>query len=100
MSPWGYTTTLPPHYDEMLVAMQGIQAAVYDVNGRTYAIGSSARVIYIAAGGSDDWFYGYGGVTLSFTVECFGSSFTAPVSAIPLVGAEVYAGIKRLAASL
>jgi len=97
MSPWGYTTTLPPDFDEMLISMQSIQTAVRSVNGRTYQIGSSARVIYIAAGGSDDWAYGDGGVVHSFTVECYGSSFTAPISAIRPTGREIYEGVKRLA---
>jgi len=97
MSPWGYTTNLPPHYDDMYQAMVSVQDAVWQVNGRSYDIGSSARVIYIAAGGSDDWTYGDGGVTLSFTVECWGSSFIAPISAIVPTGTEVYEGMKRLA---
>jgi len=100
MSPWGYTTDLPPHYNEMYVAMESITDAVYSENGRAYDYGTSARVIYIAAGGSDDWAYGSGGVTLSFTVECWGSSFTAPISAIIPTGSEVWQGMKQLALDL
>jgi len=97
MSPWGYSTNLPPDYNQMYAAMESITDAVRSVNGRSYEFGTSGRVIYIAAGGSDDWTYGDGGVVLSFTVECYGSNFTPPVSAIVPTGEEIYAGIKQLA---
>jgi len=100
MSPWGYTTTLPPDYSAMDTSMRAVASAIRAINGRTYATGTSARVIYIAAGGSDDFFYGDGGVVQSFTVESYGSNFTPPVSYILPIGRELWAGVKQLATLL
>jgi len=100
MSPWGYTTALPPDYGVMETVMRSCTDAIYDVNGRTYAYGTSARVIYVAAGGSDDFSYGDGGVVRSFTIEAAGNSFTAPISSILPIGQELWAGVKRIAEDL
>ena len=53
---WGYTTALPPNYTD-LVAKSKIGAdairAVY--GGAAWVYGSSAQILYIASGGSEDW---------------------------------------------
>jgi hypothetical protein len=72
-------------------------AAIRAVNGRTYASGSTARTLYIASGGSNDWTYGDHGVVCSFTIECYGTNFTPPVSQILPIGREVWAGVRALA---
>jgi len=100
MSPWGYTTALPPNYSAMDSSMRAVAAAIRTVNNRIYATGTSARVIYVAAGGSDDFFYGDGGVIQSFTVEAFGSNFTPPISYISSIGRELWVGVKQLATLL
>jgi len=100
MSPWGYTTALPPDYAAMDASMRAVAPAIRAINGRTYAIGTSARVIYVAAGGSDDNCYGEGGVVQSYTIEAYGTSFTPPVSYIPQIGRELWAGVKQLATIL
>jgi len=95
MSPWGYTTTLPPSgdYSEMSRVMQIATAAVRSVNGRSYTYGPIARVIYQASGGSTDYTYGHLGTVHSYAVETFGSSFTPAPTTIPVIGAEVWAGV-------
>jgi len=100
MSPWGYTTNLPPDYAAMDAAMKPVAAAIRTINNRNYATGTSARVIYVAAGGSDDYYYGGEGVVHSFTVEVYGTSFTPPVSYITPIGREIWAGVKQLATLL
>jgi murein tripeptide amidase MpaA len=97
LSPWGYTTTNPPDYTEMNRLMTAGVAAIRAINGRTYSHGSTSRTLYLASGGSSDWGYGAGGIIPSFTIECYGTSFTAPVSQITPIAREVYAGIKSLA---
>jgi murein tripeptide amidase MpaA len=97
LSPWGYTTTNPSDYTEMNRLMTAGVSAIRAVNGITYAHGSTSRTLYLAAGGSSDWGYGNGGIIPSFTIECYGTSFTAPVSQITPRAREVYAGIKSLA---
>jgi predicted deacylase len=95
MSPYGYTYNYPPtsDYDQMDRVMQVARSSIRSVNGRSYAIGTSANVIYIAAGGSDDWSYGGLGVIPSFTVEITGTGFTAPTSQILPLAREIWAGV-------
>jgi murein tripeptide amidase MpaA len=97
MSPWGSTTTLPPAYNAMNQYMTAAVNAVRGVNGRSYSYGSVANTIYLASGGSNDWSYGEGGVIPSYAIECYGTSFTAPVSQILPIGREIYAGIVAMA---
>jgi carboxypeptidase A2 len=99
MSPWGWTTAYPDDYDEMYRLMQLAQSGIYNTGGYEYDIGTSARVIYIAAGGSDDWAYGTTSrksIVPSYTIEARGSSFIAPVSSIVPVGSEIWAGCKAM----
>jgi len=96
-SPWAYTYTHPDDYDEMYEIMSTAVDAMFEINGRRYLFGSSADVIYISSGGSKDWVYGDSGVVRSFSVECYGTNFTPPVSWIPIIGSELYAGMKDLA---
>jgi len=95
MSPWGYTcTNTPPHYNEMRNNMQVATAATRAVNGNNYAFGDICRIIYQTSGGSIDYSYAVDDVIHSYSVETFGTSFTPPTSYIPLIGSEVYAGVK------
>jgi len=102
MSPWGYTTTLPPSgdYAEMARVMQVATAAVRGVNNRVYTYGPIARVIYQTSGGSTDYTYGHLGCVHSYAVETFGSSFTPLPSTIPVIGAEVCAGVLATARAM
>jgi len=96
MSPYGNTNSLPPDFPQMNLNMQAATDAIWGENGRTYAYGSVANVIYLASGGSNDWWYGGGGCLNSYAIEVFGSSFTPPVSWILPIGSEMWAGLKRL----
>jgi len=102
MSPYGWTYTLPPStdYNQMYSIMQIAQSGIRSVNGRSYAIGSSANVIYIASGGSDDWCYGVNGVIPSFTVEIYGTSFVTPTSQILPLGQEIWQGVLAVSEGL
>jgi len=97
MSPWGWTYNFPPRYTELDQIMRIARSSILSVNGYTYAIGTSANVIYIAAGGSDDWSFGDLDVTASFTVEIYGSSFTAPPTQIPFLAREIFIGVVGVA---
>jgi len=99
MSPWGYTTALPTDYNEMYRLMELASDAITATNGYSYEIGTSARVIYVAAGGSDDWAYGTTDrqkIIPSYTVEARGTSFIAPTSMIVPVGTEIWNGCKAM----
>jgi len=97
MSPWGYTYDYPPRYPQLDQIMQVARSSVRAVNGNTYAIGTSANVIYIAAGGSDDWAFGSLDVTPSFTVEIFGNTFQTPTNQIVRLGSEILNGVVGVA---
>jgi len=97
MSPWGYTYDYPPDYSLMYPVMEVARSAVRAVNGNVYAIGTSANVIYIAAGGSDDSAYGDYNVIPSFTVEILGNTFVTPPTQILLLAQEIWNGIDSVA---
>jgi len=98
MCPWGNTYNLPPaqDYNRMYAEMEGACNDIYDVNGRTYAYGSVGNVIYLAAGGSNDWAYANGYCDSPYALEVFGSSFTPPTSWILAIGREIWAGVKKI----
>ena len=53
---WGYTTTLPPNYDDLVAkAKIGADAISAVYGGAPWVYGPSAQILYIASGGSEDW---------------------------------------------
>jgi murein tripeptide amidase MpaA len=93
---WGYTTADPPNF-AILKQKAAIGAnAIRAVNGRTYTIGSSAQLLYIASGGSEDWTRGTLGILFSYCIELpptGGTGFIAPTSEIKKTGGETYTGV-------
>lgn len=95
--PWGYTSALPDDVDILDGLAQDVEAAIRAVNGTRYTVGSSTNVLYAAAGGSDDWVKGVGGVNLSYTIELPGGGnfgFDLPATRIDAVVKETFEGIK------
>ncbi|XP_049829450.1 carboxypeptidase B-like [Schistocerca gregaria] len=83
--PWGYTSELPDDWETLDALARQADAAQQAAGGPSYAIGSSTNVLYAAAGGSDDWTKGVGGVALSYTIELPGGGnlgFNPPASDI------------------
>jgi len=98
MSPWGSTYTLPPaqDYNRMYEEMERACNAIYNVNSRQYDFGSVGNVIYLAAGGSNDYAYGAGDCVSSYALEVFGSNFTPPTSWILPIATEIWEGLREL----
>jgi len=95
MSPWGYSCSdIPIDYPVMDAVMKAAVDAVRTENGNSYAYGPICRTIYQASGGSTDYSYGDGGAIHSYALEAYGSSFTPAPSQIPLIGQEIYLGLK------
>lgn len=95
--PWGYTSALPEDADELHALATRVNAAIAAVAGTRYTIGSSTNVLYPAAGGSDDYVKGVGGVALSYTIELPGGGtwgFDLPTSRILPVVRETFEGIR------
>mmetsp|Transcript_17331 Transcript_17331/g.19726 ORF Transcript_17331/g.19726 Transcript_17331/m.19726 type:complete len:577 (-) Transcript_17331:239-1969(-) len=95
MSPYGWTTSLPPSrdYDRMDTCMRAAADAFRSVAGNSLTTGSSANAIYVASGGSDDWFYSALDVVFSYTAEVRGNSFQPAASNIVPSNLEVFAAM-------
>jgi len=94
--PWGYEK-LDTHDRHELHNMGRIGAqAIQRVNPRRkYKVGSAAKMLYPASGGSDDWAKGGAGIKYSYTVELPDTGaygFLLPSSRIESVGKETHAG--------
>ncbi|CAF1578012.1 unnamed protein product, partial [Adineta ricciae] len=92
----GYTKNDPPNF-ALLKAKAKIGAdAIKSVNGRSYTIGSSAQLLYVASGGSEDWTRGDLQVLYSYCIELpptGGNGFIVAASEIKKTGYETYVGI-------
>lgn len=96
--PWGYTSALPEDADELDSLGRRVGNAITAYDGTRYTVGSSTNVLYAAAGGSDDWVKGVGGVELSYTIELPGGGswgFDLPTSRILPVVQETFVGVRE-----
>lgn len=95
--PWGYTSDLPADWKELHLLASDANYAISSLRGTRYTVGSSTNVLYVAAGGSDDWCKGVGGVNLSYTIELPGGGrfgFDLPTDQISGVVQETWLGVK------
>ncbi|KAK8397432.1 hypothetical protein O3P69_004876 [Scylla paramamosain] len=100
MYPWGYTSALPDDWKDLDNLAQDAVSALTAVHGTQYEIGSSTNTIYAAAGGSDDWAKGVGGVKYAYTVELRDQGyygFLLPPSKIIPSGEETFEALKVVA---
>ncbi|XP_011505294.1 PREDICTED: carboxypeptidase B-like [Ceratosolen solmsi marchali] len=97
MYPWGFTKDLPKNWQVLhQIALKAAQSAN---NGTNYTVGSSARVLYIAFGGSDDWAMEKAGVPIVYTVELpefNGKLFVMPQEEIRPMVRETYKILKHM----
>jgi len=97
--PWGYDRV--DHRDERELERLGRVAA--RALGRGYTVGSAAKVLYPAAGGSDDWAFGGAGIPYSYTIELPDTGthgFILPASYISQVAPEALAATVAMARDL
>jgi len=100
MTPWGYTTDLPPDYDVEYNLAVSATDALTAVHGKEYTVGSIANVIYLASGSTVDWIYGTAGVVYSYGVELRDKGlygFDLPAEEIIPSGQETFAAIRVIA---
>ncbi len=100
LSPWGYTSNLPPEPVQTIFnRLNGDMAReVRSVHGMTYVSGPSYTTIYPASGAVPDWAFGAQGI-LSWTFELRDTGtygFVAPASAIVPTGQENYVAVLTL----
>lgn len=103
LTPWGYTTELPPNYAEQVKLAEITTRALESIHGIKYTVGSSAGTLYTVSGGARDWAYGVAGAKFSYTVELrddgkFG--FLLPAGEIIPSGEETWVGVKTMVAFL
>ncbi|XP_037785114.1 carboxypeptidase B-like [Penaeus monodon] len=67
--PWGYRRTTPKNSVELEEVGKGMAEAIRKAQGKVFAVGSSAKLLYPASGASDDWALGVAKVPLSYTLE-------------------------------
>uniref|UniRef100_A0A8W8KIA1 Peptidase M14 domain-containing protein n=1 Tax=Magallana gigas TaxID=29159 RepID=A0A8W8KIA1_MAGGI len=78
-------------------------AALAQLYGTNYVVGSSTNVLYSAAGGSDDWAKGGAGVKYSYTIELRDTGahgFVLPTNQIEPNCRESWRGLAEFALSL
>ena len=102
MSPYGYSTDLPPTADYN--AQQSVSAAatkaLLAVHGTKYEYGPISTTIYPASGSSADWTYSVCGILYSFGVELRDTGkygFLLPEDQIIPTGEETLAAVKVMA---
>jgi hypothetical protein len=99
-TPYGYSTNLPADYNTLLALANSGAAAITAVNNRRYAVGSVARLLYIASGSTVDWAYDVLKIPFTYTIELpptqneAATGFVLPVALAPGVCIETYAGMK------
>lgn len=99
-TPWGYSARdTRDHAEQMRVAKAAVDA-IYNAGYHTrYSFGSSAALLYPAAGGSEDWTYGKLGIKYSFGTELRDTGrhgFLLPADQIIPTAREYFEGIKAL----
>ncbi|ESO91017.1 hypothetical protein LOTGIDRAFT_233512 [Lottia gigantea] len=100
--PWGYSASDVPSDNSILEAIA--RNATSAMQNR-YTIGRSAAVLYVAAGGSDDYAKGAAGIPYAYTVELPPTGYTnrgfaLPVSSIPGVATDTLKGLKAFSYSV
>merc|ERR1719150_3361756 len=97
--PWGYDR-LDHSREYELKRMGNVGARAM---GRGYTVGSAAKVLYPAAGGSDDWAFGGADIPYSYTIELPETGthgFILPASYISQVAPEALAATVAMARDL
>ncbi|XP_042877673.1 carboxypeptidase B-like [Penaeus japonicus] len=69
LHPWGYRRVTPINSDQLAEVGKGMADEIRRTQGSNFAVGSSAKLLYPAAGASDDWALGVAKVPLSYTLE-------------------------------
>ncbi len=103
LSPWSYTSTLPPDSSIFNQLNASMQSAIQGVHGQFYDAGPTYTTIYPASGASGDWYYGAGStprkiLAWGFELRDTGTyGFVLPADQIIPNGEEIMAGVVGLA---
>ncbi|MBL8761895.1 MAG: hypothetical protein JNL50_11400 [Phycisphaerae bacterium] len=106
LSPWSYTSALPPDAAIFDVLNASMQSAIQGVHGQFYDAGPTYTTIYPASGSSGDWYYGAGStarkiLSWGFELRDTGANgFLLPADQIIPNGEEIMAGMIELASAI
>lgn len=99
LSPWGYTSQMPPDRPLFAQLDDMLADAIESMNGLRYTAGPAYTTIYPAAGVVPDWMYGARGI-LSWTIELRDTGtngFVLPADQIIPTATENFEGVLQLA---
>lgn len=99
MAPYGYTTHKPDGYEQMMIVAAAAKAAIADLYGTDYTIGSASNVLYRSSGTSRDWAAGFAKIPFVYTIELRDrgdDGFLLPPDQILPSGIETWEGVKAL----
>ncbi|KAJ8302658.1 hypothetical protein KUTeg_019054, partial [Tegillarca granosa] len=96
--PWGYTSTLPTDWRDLDHAARAAANAIHGVHHASFTVGEDTRVLYVAAGGADDYAKGHAVELRPDDNSRYG--FVLPASQIISSGQEIWAGLKAFAADI
>ena len=103
MTPWGWTSQLPPlkQYYLQNNGSQAATSAIYAVHKKVYTYGPISTTIYPASGSSADFAYGVQDTLYSYALELRGTQqesygFLLPADQIIPQGQEFVAGMESL----
>jgi len=97
--PWSYTAVRVHDFEDLAKMGQILARNIERVSGLDYAVGSSPRTQYLAAGGSDDWAKGEMGIKWVFLLELPDKGyhgFLLPAYHIKPTSESVFQGIRAL----
>ncbi|GIX97220.1 carboxypeptidase A2 [Caerostris extrusa] len=103
LTPYGYTITLPQHYEEQVYLARIATKAIQKYNGTKYTIGTSSHSLYPVNGGARDWAYHVMLGTHSYVVELPDQGqygFILPRRFIYPTAAETWVGVRAMALEL
>jgi hypothetical protein len=101
--PYGWTTTNPVGYNDMMNLGNRVATAIRQIDGRVYQVGSTARILYIASGSFTDWAFQAYNVKYSQTIELRDTGqygFILPANQIIPTGNENFNGVVLTAVSI
>jgi hypothetical protein len=96
--PWGGYSYKPSDYNELMRVGNLAAAAIRGVNGLSFTVGTPPDILYVAAGGSFDWFKAKLNIAYSYAPELRPATaaqggFEIPASNITPSGAEIFAAV-------
>uniref|UniRef100_T1GEZ0 Peptidase M14 domain-containing protein n=1 Tax=Megaselia scalaris TaxID=36166 RepID=T1GEZ0_MEGSC len=100
--PWGYDQIDAQNKNELEDVAQAGYQAIFKLSGRKYEVGNSAKLLYAAAGASDDFAY-HEGARISITMELPSggpTGFDPPPKDIKKYVEESWVGIRAMASKV